>query len=82
MALVNLDVAASGGAGSFGELLSVGAQHIGTIFSLGGSAILANRDYRDVAAVNGSGIPRKQLSAFTSLSHAALRLRRTGLCRG
>ena len=67
-ALVNLDVAASGGAGSFGELLSVGAQHVGTIFSLGGSAILANRDYRDVAAANGSGIPRKQLSAFTSLS--------------
>jgi len=68
LAVVNFDVAASGGSGHFGELLSVGAQHIGTIFSLGGSAILANRNYRDVAAMNGSGIPRKQISAFTGLS--------------
>jgi len=68
LALVNFDLAASGGSGLFGKLLSVGAQHIGTKFSLGGSAILSNRDYRDVAAMNSSGTPRKQLSAFTSLS--------------
>jgi outer membrane usher protein len=34
---------------------------------------LASRNYRDVASMNGSGIPRKQLSAFTALS-----LRRVG----
>ena len=39
-------------------------------------AILANRNYRDVVSMNGDGIPRKQLSAFTSLS-----LRRFGNSR-
>jgi len=35
---------------------------------VGGSAIVADRNYRDVASLNGAGVPRKQLSAFTSLS--------------
>ena len=65
--IVNFDLAASRGSGQSGGLISVGAQHIGTRFSLGGSAIFANRNYRDVVAMNGSGIPRKQLSAFTGL---------------
>ncbi len=68
LGMVNFDLAGSSGSGSLGELLSLGAQHIGTKFSLGGSAILANRYYRDVASMNGDGIPRRQLSAFTSLS--------------
>jgi outer membrane usher protein len=68
MGLVNFDVAASSSSGQLGELFSLGAQHIGTKFSLGGSAILANRNYRDVASMNGDGIPRKQLSAFTGLN--------------
>jgi outer membrane usher protein len=68
LGVVNFDLAASSGSGQLGELLSVGAQHVGTRFSLGGSAILANRNYRDLASMNGSGIPRKQLSAFTGLS--------------
>jgi outer membrane usher protein len=68
LGLVNIDLAASGGSGQVGELLSFGTQHIGTIFSLGGSAILSNRSYRDVASMNGSGTPRKQLSAFTGVS--------------
>jgi outer membrane usher protein len=68
LGMVNFDLAASRGSGQLGELFSLGAQHIGTKFSLGGSAILSNRNYRDVASMNGSGIPRKQLSAFTGLS--------------
>jgi outer membrane usher protein len=68
LGMVNFDAAASSSSGQSGELLSVGAQHIGTIFSLGGSAIVASRNYRDVVSMNGSGIPRKQLSAFTGLS--------------
>ena len=70
---INFDVAGSGGSGSLGGLLSVGAQHIGTKFNLGGSAILANRNYRDMASMNGSGIMRKQITAFTGLN-----LRRLG----
>jgi outer membrane usher protein len=66
--VANLDVAASSASGEAGELFSLGAQHIGTKFSLGGSAILSNRNYRDVASMNGSGIPRKQLTAFTGLN--------------
>ncbi|MGB6726849.1 MAG: fimbria/pilus outer membrane usher protein, partial [Terracidiphilus sp.] len=65
--LFNFDFAGSGGSGSLGELLSLGAQHIGTKFSLGGSAIFANRNYRDMASINGSGILRKQITAFTGL---------------
>lgn len=72
-ALVNFDVAASGGSGGAGDLFSAGLQHQGRVFGLGGSATVANRNYRDVAAMNGSPIPRKQVSAFTGLS-----LRRLG----
>jgi outer membrane usher protein len=38
------------------------------VFSLGASAIIANRNYRDIAAMNGDGVPRKQLSANAGLS--------------
>jgi outer membrane usher protein len=68
LGILNFDLAGSGGSGSLGELISVGAQHIGTKFNLGGSAILANRNYRDVASMNGSGNLRKQITAFTGIS--------------
>lgn len=66
--VVNFAVAPSFGTGQFGAQYSAGAQRIGRTFSLGGSAIVADRNYRDVASLNGAGVPRKQLSAFTSLS--------------
>jgi outer membrane usher protein len=68
LGLVNFDVAISSASGRIGELYSIGAQRIGTRFSLGGSAILASRNYRDVVSMNGSGIQRKQLNAFASIS--------------
>jgi outer membrane usher protein len=67
-AMLNFDAAVSGGPVGEGELLSGGLQHVGRIFSMGGSATLASRNYRDVAAMNGSPIQRKQISAFTGLS--------------
>jgi outer membrane usher protein len=67
-ALVNLDVAASGGSAGAGELLSAGVQHQGRIFGIGGSASVANRNYRDIAAMNGSPVARKQISLFTGLT--------------
>ncbi len=65
---LNLALAASTASGRIGEQLSFGAQRIGRVFSLGASAIIANRDYRDVASMNGAWVPRKQISAFSSLS--------------
>jgi outer membrane usher protein len=68
LGVVNFAAAASGGsAGGAGAQYSLGAQRIARIFSLGASAIIANRYYQDVAAMNGAGVPRKQISAFSSL---------------
>lgn len=68
LGVANFAVAPSFGSGQLGAQYSAGAQRIGRTFSLGGSAIVADRNYRDVASLNGAGVPRKQLSAFTSLS--------------
>jgi outer membrane usher protein len=66
--VVNFAAATSSGSpGGMGAQYSLGAQRIARIFSLGASAIIANRYYRDVAAMNGAEIPRKQISAFSSL---------------
>jgi len=67
-ALVNFDVAESGGSAGAGELLSGGLQHQGRIFGMGGSASLASRNYRDVAAMNGSPVARKQVGLFSGLT--------------
>jgi len=68
LGVVNFAAAASVGSGRRGAQLSAGAQRIGRMFSLGASATIAGRNYRDVASINGDGVLRKQLSAFTSLS--------------
>ena len=67
LGVVNFAAAVSGGSGHTGAQYSVGAQRIGRVFSIGGAAIIANRDYRDVASMNGDGVQRKQLSGFASL---------------
>jgi outer membrane usher protein len=68
LGVVNFAAATSTGSGRPGAQFSAGAQRIGRVFSLGASAIIAGRTYRDVASMNGDGVLRKQLSAFTSLS--------------
>jgi outer membrane usher protein len=68
LGVLTLAVAPSIASGQFGAQYSVGAQRIGRIFSVGASASFADRNYRDVASMNGSGIQRKQLSAYTSYS--------------
>lgn len=69
LGVLNFSAAASTGSpGGTGALYSAGAQRIGRVFSIGASAIIANRNYQDVAAMNGAGVPRKQISAFTGLS--------------
>ncbi len=67
--VINFAAAASGGSpGGMGAQYSLGAQRIARTFSLGASAILANRNYRDIAAMNGAGVPRKQISVFAGFS--------------
>jgi outer membrane usher protein len=68
LGVLNFAASASGGSGNTGAQYSLGAQRIARIFSLGASAILATRNYRDIAALNGDGVERKQISAFASLS--------------
>ncbi len=66
LGVLTLAVAPSVASGQYGAQYSMGAQRIGRIFSLGASASFADRSYRDVASMNGSGIQRKQLSAYAS----------------
>ncbi|HKF49867.1 MAG TPA: fimbria/pilus outer membrane usher protein [Terracidiphilus sp.] len=68
LGVVNFAAAASGGWGHSGGQITAGAQRIGRTLSLGGSATLASSDYRDVAAMNGDGVARQQVSAFTGLN--------------
>jgi len=68
LGVVNFAAAASSGSGTTSEQYSAGAQRIGRKFSLGASAIIAGRNYRDIAAVNGAAVPRKQLNCNTSLT--------------
>jgi outer membrane usher protein len=66
--VVNYAASGSSGQGLSGVQIALGAQHVGRTFSLGGNAMLASRGYRDVASMNGDGILRKQVSAFSSLN--------------
>ena len=68
LGVANFSAAASTGSGLLGGQISAGAQRIGRVYSLGASAIIANRNFRDVASMNGDGVLREQLSAFASMS--------------
>jgi outer membrane usher protein len=66
--VINFAAAASAGWGHAGGQIAAGAQRIGRTFSFGGSATLATPDYRDIASLNGDGVLRKQISAFSGLN--------------
>jgi outer membrane usher protein len=68
LGVINFAAAGSAGWGHNGGQISVGAQRIGRTFSLGGSAVLASRGYRDVASMNDAGILRNKIGAFSSLN--------------
>jgi outer membrane usher protein len=68
LGVVNFAAAASSGSGTTSAQYSAGAQRIGRKFSLGASAIIAGRNYRDIAAMNGAAVSRKQLNGNTSLT--------------
>lgn len=68
LGVVNIDAAASGGSGHSGALVSVGGQRISRKLSFGGSATLASRSYRDIAAISGDPSPRVQLNGNVGLT--------------
>ncbi len=72
LGVISGDAAVTNGDGHWGGLYSVGAQHIGMKLSLGGQWIEATRNYRDIAAMNGVGTLRRQISAFFSLASRRL----------
>jgi outer membrane usher protein len=68
LGVINFSTASSAGAGHTGEQFSVGFQRISRVFSLGGSAEIATKDFTDIAALNGAPISRTQINANTGLS--------------
>ena len=68
LAVVNASAAASTSAEGTGTQLSVGLQRNGRVFSFGASAIMADRNYRDIAAASGAPAPRLQINASASVS--------------
>jgi len=68
LGVVNFATATSFGSAQPSAQISAGAQRIGRVFSLGVSGSIAGRNFRDVAAVNGEPVPRKQFSANTGFS--------------
>jgi outer membrane usher protein len=68
LGVVNLAVAASTGSGRTGKQLSIGAERIGPSFSLGASVIIADHNFRDIAAMNGDPVPRQQVNANAGVS--------------
>ncbi len=65
---VNLAAAASSGQGRDGGQVSFGAERIGQVFSLGGAAIFSSPGFRDIAAISGQPVPRRQISANIGLA--------------
>jgi outer membrane usher protein len=68
LAVLNVSVAGSAGAGAHGAQLAAGIQRLGTAFSFGVSAIMASPAFRDVAAANGDPVSRLQINASGGLS--------------
>ena len=86
VAIVNLAVAASRFDGRTGGQVALGVQRITPAYGLGGSVIVANRSYGDIAAANGDPVATLQvnvnagvsLSRFGSLGIAFTEIKRPG----
>jgi outer membrane usher protein len=68
LGVVSLAAAGSSSYGHTGTQFSAGAQRLGQVVSLGASVILADRNFRDIAAMNGDPVPRRQINASAGLS--------------
>ena len=68
LGVADLAAAGSSSGGRAGAQVSIGAQRIGPTFSLGASATFADRSFRDIAAMNGDPVPRRQITANAGAS--------------
>ena len=68
LAILDFSIAGSTTPEQTARQLSIGAQHLGQIFSLGASAQYADSDFQDIAAQDGDPVPRRRFSANTGLS--------------
>ena len=67
-ALLNVAAAGSSFNGRSGGQLSAGIQRVAPTYSLGGSVMVANRRFGDIAAANGDPVSTFQLNANASVS--------------
>ncbi len=68
-AIANFSASTSHAAGrGLGAQFSAGVQRQGRVLSLGASATIAGRGFRDVAAANGDPVPRRRISANAGLA--------------
>ncbi|SEB37585.1 fimbria/pilus outer membrane usher protein [Terriglobus roseus] len=59
---IRASFASSLGDGHNGQQVSLGAERIGRVFSIGAYAMLTRKDYTDIAALNNAPIARSQIS--------------------
>lgn len=68
LAILDFAIAGSTTPEQTARQLSIGAQHLGQIFSLGASAQYADSDFQDIAAQDGDPVPRRRFSINAGLS--------------
>lgn len=68
LGVINLAAAASTSGGQSGTQFTLGAQRLGRVISVGASATLASHSFRDIAAMNGDPVPRRQINANAGIS--------------
>jgi len=67
-AVLDAATSVSHGRGHTGMQIALGIQHLGMDFSYSGTAVFADRNYLDIAAMNGDPVPRLQLTGTLGLS--------------
>jgi outer membrane usher protein len=70
-AILNVDAAGSSFRGHAGGEAVLGLQRVGPVFSFGAQAILATREFSDIATTEGDPAPIKQITASMSASLGA-----------
>ncbi|AFL89585.1 P pilus assembly protein, porin PapC [Terriglobus roseus DSM 18391] len=65
---VTASASASFGNGHNGQQLSLGAERLGRVFSIGAYALITRRSYTDVAALNNAPLTRSQISGNVGYS--------------
>jgi outer membrane usher protein len=67
-AVLDAATSVSHGLGRTGMQVALGIQHVGTDFSYSGTAIFADKNYLDIAAMNGDPVPRLQLTGTLGIT--------------